>query len=48
MPQPLYPWKRSAGTHWIGGWVDVITGLDAVTKKKETLTLTEIEAQSCS
>jgi hypothetical protein len=30
MPQPLYPIGKSLGAHWVGGWVDLRTGLDAV------------------
>jgi len=32
-PRPLYPRERVPGTHWIGGWVDPRTVLDAVVKK---------------
>jgi mannosyltransferase OCH1-like enzyme len=32
--QPLYPWERGSGTHWIGGWVGPRTGLDTVSKRK--------------
>jgi hypothetical protein len=29
VPAALYPpGKRTPGTHWIGGWVDLITGMD--------------------
>jgi hypothetical protein len=27
-PAALYPEERTAGTHWIGGWVDLRDGLD--------------------
>jgi hypothetical protein len=33
-PRPLYDRKKSAGTHWIGGWVGPRTGLDYVEKRK--------------
>jgi hypothetical protein len=26
--------ERAPGVHWVGGWVDPITGLDDVEKKK--------------
>jgi hypothetical protein len=32
--RPLYPSERAPGTHWIGGWVGPIDGLDAVAKWK--------------
>jgi hypothetical protein len=28
-PRPLYPLERASGTHWIGGSVDLRTGVDA-------------------
>jgi hypothetical protein len=28
------PGERASGTHWIGGWVDPTTGLDAVEKRR--------------
>jgi hypothetical protein len=28
------PRIRTSGTHWIGGWVGLIAGLDAVVKTK--------------
>jgi hypothetical protein len=28
------PGERAAGTHWIGGWVGLRTGLDDVEKRK--------------
>jgi hypothetical protein len=34
--------ERAPGTHWIGGWVSLITGLDAVEKTK-FLTLPGLE-----
>jgi hypothetical protein len=34
MPLPLYPWQRSPGTHYIGGWVDPRAGLDDMEKWK--------------
>jgi hypothetical protein len=33
MPQPLYLQGNIPGTHWIGGWVDLRAGLNAVAKK---------------
>jgi len=34
-PRPLYlPRERVPGTHWVGGWVSSIAGLDAVVKRK--------------
>jgi hypothetical protein len=33
-PRPLYPRKKGPRTHWIGGWVDLRTGLDDVEKRK--------------
>jgi hypothetical protein len=33
-PQPLYLRERVHGTHWIGGWVGLATGLDSVEKRK--------------
>jgi hypothetical protein len=30
----LYPWERTLGVHWIGGWVDPRAGLDDAEKKK--------------
>jgi hypothetical protein len=32
--QPLYPERKSPGTHWIGGWVGPRAVLDAVVKRK--------------
>jgi hypothetical protein len=32
--QPLHPRERTPDTHWIGGWVGLRAGLDAVVKKK--------------
>jgi hypothetical protein len=29
------PMERAPGTHWIGGWVGPIAGLDAVAKRKK-------------
>jgi hypothetical protein len=33
-PAALPPGKQPHGTHWIGGWVGPITGLDDVEKRK--------------
>jgi hypothetical protein len=33
-PRPLYPWRKSHGTHWIGGWVGLTAGLDTMEKRK--------------
>jgi hypothetical protein len=33
-PGRFTPRKRAHGTHWIGGWLDPIAGLDDVEKKK--------------
>jgi hypothetical protein len=33
-PGPLYPWERSPGTHWIGGWLGSKTGLDDIETRK--------------
>jgi hypothetical protein len=30
----LYPKERAPGTHWIGEWVGLKAGLDAVVKRK--------------
>jgi hypothetical protein len=44
-PRTLYPpGKRSPGTHWIGGWVDLRAGLDDLEKRK-FLTLPGLELQ---
>jgi hypothetical protein len=40
-PGRFTPGKIAPGTHWIGGWVGPITGLDSV-DKKEILPLPEI------
>jgi hypothetical protein len=32
--QPLYPQRKSPGTHWIGGWVGPRAVLDMVVKRK--------------
>jgi hypothetical protein len=34
MSQPLYPGERAAGTRWIGGWVDLVTDMDNVERRK--------------
>jgi hypothetical protein len=31
---PLYSWRRTINTHWVGGCVGPRAGLDAVEKKK--------------
>jgi hypothetical protein len=41
-PGRFTPVERAPGTHWIGGWVDPIAGLDDV-KKRKFLTLTGFE-----
>jgi hypothetical protein len=33
-PAVLYPQDRASGTHWIGGWVGPIAGLDTETREK--------------
>jgi hypothetical protein len=33
-PGRFTPEERAPGTHWIGGWVDSISGLDNVEKRK--------------
>jgi len=45
-PQPLYPRETSPFTHWIGDWVGSRAGLDAVAKRKNFLSLSDIEPQS--
>jgi hypothetical protein len=30
----LYPWERTPGTHWIGGWVGPRAGLDTEDRGK--------------
>jgi hypothetical protein len=37
--RPFIPGKRASGTHWIGGWVGHITGLDAVYKMSPRTTV---------
>jgi len=39
MPWPLYPLGKFAGTHWLGGWMGLTTGLDAVEKRKNPVTV---------
>jgi hypothetical protein len=34
LPRTLYLLVMSAGTHWVGGWVSVSAGLEAVEKRK--------------
>jgi hypothetical protein len=34
MSQPFYPQGKSAGTHWIGGWVGARAVLNVVVKRK--------------
>jgi hypothetical protein len=36
-PGRFTPRERATGTHWIGGWVSLRVGLDAVTKKNKSL-----------
>jgi len=31
------------GTHWIGGWLGPITGLNAVARRKKSLSMLKIE-----
>jgi len=38
-PAALPPGKEPPSTHWIGGWVDPRTVLDAVVKIKNTKTV---------
>jgi len=33
-PRPLYPLRKSPGTHWTGGWEGPRVGLDAVAKRE--------------
>jgi hypothetical protein len=33
MNLPFHPWEKDPGTHWIGDWVGLRTGLDIVEKK---------------
>jgi hypothetical protein len=33
-PLPLYRWEKHPYTFWIGSWVDLFGGLDAVEKKR--------------
>jgi hypothetical protein len=45
-PAAFLPGKETPDTHWIGGWVDPITGLDAVAKmKKKSPSVVGIEPQ---
>jgi len=48
VPAALAPEERAPGTHWIGSWVGLRGGLDALSKRTESLFLTEIEPWSCS
>jgi hypothetical protein len=41
-PGRFTPGERAPGTHWIGGWVDLKTGLDDLEKRK-FLTLPGLE-----
>jgi hypothetical protein len=41
-PGRFTPEERAPGTHWIGGWVDPVAGLDDV-KKKNFLSLPGLE-----
>jgi hypothetical protein len=41
-PGRFTPGERAAGTHWIGGWVDLRAGLDDLEKRK-FLTLPGLE-----
>jgi hypothetical protein len=36
-PGRFTPEERTSGIHWIGGWVDVRAGLDALEKRKVLL-----------
>jgi hypothetical protein len=40
---PFAPGEMARGTHWIGGWVGLIVGLDAARKRKKVV-LSGIEA----
>jgi hypothetical protein len=44
-PGRFTPGGKVTGTHWIGGWVDPIAGLDVVEKRK-LLTLPGLEPRS--
>jgi hypothetical protein len=33
-PAALYPYERTPGTHWIGGWVSLRAGLDTDARGK--------------
>jgi hypothetical protein len=34
MPWLIYPWRKSPGTHWIGGWVGPRASLDDMENRK--------------
>jgi hypothetical protein len=34
VPAALYPREKTSGTHWIGGWVGLRTGLDTEARGK--------------
>jgi hypothetical protein len=36
-PLPLYPWIKSSGSHWIGGWVEHRVGIDAIIYREKNL-----------
>jgi hypothetical protein len=40
--------KSPPGTHWIGSWVGLEDGLEAVAKREKSLPLSGIELQSSS
>jgi hypothetical protein len=42
-PGRFTPKERAPGTHWIGGWVDVRAGLDAVVKRQTARQRREIQ-----
>jgi hypothetical protein len=39
--RPLYPRRKNPGTHWIGSWVGLRVGLDAVANKGNPCTCRE-------
>jgi hypothetical protein len=41
-PGRFTPGERAPGTHWIGGWVDLIAGLNDL-EKRQFLTLPGLE-----
>jgi hypothetical protein len=43
MPQSLHPQGKDCGTHWRGGWVGPRASMDAMVKRKRSVTLPGIE-----